>query len=128
MRDPLRSPVRENRTQGSARGAPGNRRPYLNKILVARRQPEDALTHQIEQRMLHKERIAPVIETIRKALAEAELAVQLADEADPRVAAEHSAVEIRHDFARSKALKLELLLNTLCHCSGVVVRIVTLSL
>jgi hypothetical protein len=28
----LKSPVRENCTPGSVRGAPGNRRPYLDKI------------------------------------------------------------------------------------------------
>ena len=31
VRVSLRSPVRENRTQGSARGAPGNGCPYLNR-------------------------------------------------------------------------------------------------
>jgi len=30
----LRSPVRENRTPGSARGAPGNRCPYLDGLEI----------------------------------------------------------------------------------------------
>jgi len=30
----LKSPVRENRTPGSVRGAPGNRRPYLDTVSI----------------------------------------------------------------------------------------------
>jgi len=32
----LKSPVRENRPPGSVRGAPGNRRPYLDKVEMGR--------------------------------------------------------------------------------------------
>ena len=33
----LKSPVRENRPPGSVRGAPGNRRPYLDSMIKIKR-------------------------------------------------------------------------------------------
>lgn len=65
--------------------------------------------------MLDEARVAGVAETAGELVAEAEVAVGLAQEQHAAVAGEVSAAEIRLHTARTKGLKSESLLATLCH-------------
>ena len=91
------------------------------EILVAERQPVHALREQLRDTVLDKAPIASIAKARRQRAGHAQPVVDLAQEQHPAVAAQMPARKVHHHFARSKVLKEQRLLLTVCRLSGVVV-------
>src|SRR5208337_2276814 len=89
------------------------------QILVAERQPEDALSDQGLDLMLDEARIPPVGEASGKAAHEAEAAIDLPQQQRAGIRGDRPAVETRDHRAAFDRFKLEKLRGTLCLHRGI---------
>ena len=87
------------------------------EVFVAEGESQHTLAHHDGQRVLDEATLAGVAEATGEFVAEAEVAVGLAQQQHAAVAGEVAAAEIRLDATRTKGLKSESLLATLCHRS-----------
>jgi hypothetical protein len=85
------------------------------EILVAEGEAEQSLAHHHRQRMFDETLVAGVGKAAGELFAEAQMAVHLARQQRTAVAGEMTTAEIRLHTARSKGLKSEGVLDTVCH-------------
>src|SRR6478736_4424834 len=85
------------------------------QVLIAQRQPVDALRQHLRQLMPDQRRQASVLETAPKTLQHVDLAVHLAQQQCPTVARYLTSGEPHLHPARKMSCKRERFLDTLCH-------------
>ena len=90
------------------------RRAMIIEILVAQRQPVDALRQQLLRRVVNETPVAPVRETPRQCPGHTKACVDLPKQQHPAITGQRASRKIRHHFSRTEALKLERSLLTLC--------------
>jgi len=84
------------------------------QILVAQSQPEDALAHQIKNRMLHEPGVATVSETPGKALQQLDAAIRLLQQHDARVGGQLPAIKIGQNRSPIEGLDIHRCFRTMC--------------
>jgi len=84
------------------------------EILVAQRQPVDALRQQLLRRVINETPVTPVRKTPSQCLGHTKARVDLPKQQHPAITRQRTTGKIGHHFSRTEVLKLERSLLTLC--------------
>ncbi len=93
-------------------------RVVVDQVLVAERNPEDALAQEIGHRVRDSVGDAEIAEALGQALAQAERLVRRPEQHHAAVRGDRAAVEGAHKFAPTRGSKSQLVLATLCRHRG----------